>query len=145
MGLNNMDRYSLSDAYAYIVCGSSAFTTDVIPDNLNPGWLPKTRRACILPLRNAYSQVFVGTFDYDGEKSGDDFLGRVVVDIPQLRPGLVYDVTLPLRQTSRVYNREKLGEQSPVDESFMQLGLRRVYSDFLAIESVFSIVKGAFV
>ena len=91
------------------MCDSSAFTTDVIPDNLNPVWLPKTRRACILPLFNAYAQVYVGTFDYDGEKEEDDFMGRVVLDIPQLRSGLVYDVTLPLRRTSRVYTRKRCG------------------------------------
>jgi hypothetical protein len=107
--MQKMDRYSLSDTYACMVCGASAFTTDVIPDNLNPAWLPKTRRACILPLRNAYSQVCVGTFDYDGEKEEDDFTGRVVLDIPQLQAGCLYDVTLPLRHTSRVYNRRRFG------------------------------------
>ena len=71
-----MDKYSLSDVHAYVVCGSSAFVTDVIPNNLNPAWLPKSRRACILPLRNAYSQLYVGVFDYDGEHEKDDFGGE---------------------------------------------------------------------
>jgi len=109
IGLPKMDKYSLTDAFCYIVCGSEVFVTDVIPDNLNPAWLPLTRRACIMPLKNAYSQVYVGVFDYDGEKEDDDFIGRVVIDTPQLQSGFSYDITLPLRHTSKTYYRRKLG------------------------------------
>ena len=109
MGLPKMDKYSLSDAFCYIVCGSAVFISDVIPDNLNPAWLPRTRRAVILPLKNAYSQVYVGVFDYDGETESDDFIGRVLIDTPQLKSGFSYDITLPLRHTSKTYYRRKLG------------------------------------
>jgi len=108
-GLPKMDKYSLTDAFCYIVCGSSVFVTDIIPDNLNPAWLPLTRRACIFPLKNAYSQVYVGVFDDDGDKSDDDFIGRVVIDTPQLKSGFSYDITLPLRHTSKTYYRRQLG------------------------------------
>lgn len=104
-----MDTYSLTDAYCWIVCGSSAFVTDIIPDNLNPAWLPRSRRACTFPIQNAYQQLYVGVFDYDGVKSADDFIGRVVIDISQLLAGKVIDVTLPLRECSRVYLRKRLG------------------------------------
>lgn len=104
-----LDAYSLSDPMVYVVCGSSAFVTDVIPDKLDAIWLPLSRRACILPVANAYSQVYVGCFDYDGEKEMDDFIGRVVLDISQLQAGFTYDVTLPLRDSSKVYNRNQLG------------------------------------
>lgn len=87
----------LTDAYCFIVLGQSTFVTDVIPDNCNPCWLPMSRRACIVPIHNAYSQLYVGVFDYDGEKAMDDFGGRVVIDIPQLQPGRMMDITLPLR------------------------------------------------
>jgi len=76
---------------------------------LNPAWLPLSRRACILPLKNAYSQVYIGIFDYDGETESDDFIGRVVIDTPQLQSGFSYDITLPLRHTSKTYYRKKLG------------------------------------
>jgi len=109
IGMPKMDRCSLSDPVVYIVCGAATFVTDVVPDNLNPVWLSKTRRACILPLHNAYSQVFVGAFDDDGEKEEDDFTGRVVLDIPRLHAGVVYDLTLPLRRNSRVYTRKRYG------------------------------------
>jgi len=109
IGLPKMDRVGLSDPYCFVVCGSNSFVTDVIPDNCNPCWLPPTRRACIMPIHNAYSQVYVGVFDYDGEKTSDDFIGRVVVDIHQLPSGCTLSVTLPLRENSRVYNENRLG------------------------------------
>jgi len=109
IGLPKMDTVGLSDAYCFVVCGSNSFVTDVISDNSNPCWLPPARRACIMPIHNAYSQVYVGVFDYDGENTSDDFIGRVVVDIPQLPSGRTLSVTLPLRQHSRVYNGNSLG------------------------------------
>jgi hypothetical protein len=108
-GIPKMDAYSLSDPMVYVVCGSAAFVTDVIPDKLDAYWLPLTRRACIMPVMNGYSQVYVGCFDYDGEKEMDDFIGRVVLDIPQLQAGYTYDVNLPMRDCSRVYHRSHLG------------------------------------
>ena len=104
-----MDKYSLSDPMVYIVCGSAAFVTDVIEDKLDAYWLPLSRRACILPVTNAYSQVYLCCFDYDGEKEMDDYIGRVVLDIPQIQAGCTYDVKLPLRDCSKVYNRSQLG------------------------------------
>lgn len=43
----------------------------------------------------------MGCFDYDGEKEMDDYIGRVVLDIPQIQAGYTYDVTLPLREVSQ--------------------------------------------
>ena len=108
-GVPKLDAYSLSDPMVYVVCGAAAFVTDVIADKLDAYWLPLSRRACILPVMNAFSQVYVGCFDYDGEKEMDDFIGRVVLDIPQIQAGYTYDVQLPLRDSSRVYNRNHLG------------------------------------
>ena len=54
----------------------------------------------------------MGVFDYDGEKEQDDFIGKAVVDIPQLQSGFLYDLTLPLRDMNRIYNRKKIGAQS---------------------------------
>jgi hypothetical protein len=104
-----MDAYAKSDPMVYIVCGSSAFVTDVIDNKQDAYWLPLTRRACILPVMNAHAQIYIACFDYDGEKVMDDYIGRVVLDIPQIESGYTYDVQLPLRDCSRVYNRRQLG------------------------------------
>lgn len=84
-----------------LICSIIAFTP---PTSVNGN-----RRACILPIHKVCSQVCVGVFDYDGEKTMDDFIGRVVIDIPQLPSGCAIDFTLPLRQYSRIYQRKKLG------------------------------------
>jgi len=96
----------------YLVCGSYAFATDVIPQKVNPMWLRGMRRACALPVFHGYAVLMVGVFHDDGSKGSsakDTFFGRVEVPIARLRSNNTYDVTLPLRESTSVYNRDKLG------------------------------------
>lgn len=128
-----MDSVGLTDAVIYVVCESCAFVTDVIPNNCNPCWLPLSRRACILPIHHGYAQLFVGVFDYDGEGASDDFIGRLVIDIPQLqsKSGLI-DITLPLRDSSRVYNKKKLGSvRLRLQLNWKELGERAALLSYL--------------
>lgn len=100
------------NSVVYLVCGSYAFATDVIPQKVNPMWLRGMRRACALPVFHAYAVLMVGVFHDDGSKgssSKDTFFGRVEVPIARLRSNNTYDVTLPLRESTSVYNRDKLG------------------------------------
>ena len=94
----------------YLVCGSYAFATDIVPQCTDPMWLKGMRRACQIPIHHGYARLFIGVFHDDGSKSPKDlFIGRAVVEVPRLRPGATYDVTLPLRQSASVYSRRKRG------------------------------------
>jgi hypothetical protein len=109
LGLPKLERTSETDAVVYCVCGRYAFATDVISNQNSPMWLRKSRRACEIPLFEAYARLYVGVFDYDGNRTKDEFAGRVVVDLARLRPNSAYDVTLPLRLSSHVYSKRQRG------------------------------------
>jgi len=113
-GLPTTSAFREVSAFGIAVCGSHAFSTDVMPPVGNPMWLCKMQRAGIFPLTSAYQRLFVGIFDHGSvmDKSSlkkDEFIGRVVIDIARLRPGCVYDITLPLRQSAHVFAREPRG------------------------------------
>jgi len=94
----------------YMVCGDSAFSTDVLTGHRSPMWPCESLRACVLPVHHAFAQLFVGVFDVKGyNKENDYFCGRVVIDLAALRPDTEYDVTLPLRASSSVYDRRQRG------------------------------------
>jgi hypothetical protein len=108
-GLPTVSAFRAVSAYAIGVCGSNAFKTDIMPPVANPMWLCKMQRAGVFPLSKAYQRLFVGVFDNGATETNYEFIGRVVVDISRLRPGCVYDVTLPLRQSAHVFSREPRG------------------------------------
>jgi C2 domain len=109
LGLPKLDRTSDTDAVVYLVCGAYSFVTDVVPNRQNPMWLRKARRACKFPIFHAYSSLYVGVFDHEAKRTKDDFAGRIEIHLSRLRPGSVYDITLPLRLSTQVYSRRKRG------------------------------------
>ena len=109
VGLPKLDALGETDAYCLAVCGSYAFRTDTIPENADPRWLSKMRRACIFPIFKGYARLYVGVFDADAETDRDDFAGRTVLDLSRLRPNSTYDILLPLRESAHVYTKRPRG------------------------------------
>lgn len=109
-GLPRRDIRKKRAAFGVIVCDGYAFKTDVMLAVTNPMLLSKHRRACVFPLFQAYSRVYIGIFaKVDKAAVADRFIGRIVLDVSRLRPGSTYDVTLPLRLSNQVYSRAKQG------------------------------------
>ena len=71
-------------------------------------WPAKSKRAAIFPIYHAYTQLHVGIFSAT-EKESDDFCGRSVINIAELRSNLMYDVTLPLRKSALIYDQSPQG------------------------------------
>ncbi|EEC44253.1 predicted protein [Phaeodactylum tricornutum CCAP 1055/1] len=100
------------DVATYLVCGDSAFCTDVISGYRSPMWPSASKRAAVFPIHHAFSRLYIGVFDVKARKSNkqtDAFCGRVTVDICSLRPGTEYDITLALRASTFVYDRRRRG------------------------------------
>ena len=99
------------DISVYLVCGDTAFSTDVIPGCRSPMWPSTSKRAARFPLFHGYARLYVGVFDVTTRKKSENdiFCGRVQLDVASLRPDSEYDVTLPLRQSSFVYDRRPRG------------------------------------
>lgn len=103
------------DVAVYLVCGDSAFCTDVVTSCRSPMWPNVSHRAAVFALHHGYARLYVGVFDVraaasrKNTKENDDFCGRVVLDVATLRPGTEYDVTFPLRVSSFIYDRRPRG------------------------------------
>lgn len=99
------------DVCVYVVCGDTAFTTDVLTGYRSPMWPCQSKRAGVFPIHHAYAKVFIGVFDVKARKNkeNDVFCGRIVLDIATLRPDTEYDITFPLRASSFIYDRKPRG------------------------------------
>jgi len=108
MGLPKFDRFSKPNAIAYLVCGDTAFATDYIVSSLSPLWPARSRRAAEIPLFHAFAKLYLGVFNAT-DKDVDDYAGRVVINIASLRHGVQYDVNLPLKASTMVYDQRPRG------------------------------------
>jgi hypothetical protein len=100
-----------ADVSAYLICGDAAFSTDIIHGSRSPMWPACSKRAALFPVFHAYARLFVGIFDVTSRRNSENdlFCGRVTIDISALRPDSEYDVTLPLRGSSFIYDRQPRG------------------------------------
>jgi C2 domain len=96
-----------TDAFVQLVFEDTMGRTDTIDDSLAPRWMPWTKRAFILHMYHASSDLFIAVFDYDASinpADEHDFIGRAAVDLSNLRKNIVYTLTYDLYTTSQMSN-----------------------------------------
>jgi Ca2+-dependent lipid-binding protein len=101
-----------TDAFVSLVFEDAVVQTDVVDDTLSPRWLPWTKRAFIFHMLHSSSQLFMGVFDYDaGINPADDhdLIGRISVDLSNLRKDTVYTLNYKLCTTARMSGRKEKG------------------------------------
>lgn len=113
-GLPNLDSggRNKTDAFVSIVFEDSVVKTDIIDDCLSPMWPPWSQRAYIFHMFHSSSEIFLGVFDYDdGVNPADDhdLIGRVAVDLTNLRPDTTYTLKYNIFTTARMLERKQKG------------------------------------
>ncbi|KAG7337322.1 C2 domain containing protein [Nitzschia inconspicua] len=95
-GLPNLDvripgssDKGLTDAFCCLVFEDTVVNTDVVPDDLNPRWMPWSQRAFVFRIAHPSSQLQIGVFDFDVARGGlnsHDPAGRITVDVTNFSP-----------------------------------------------------------
>jgi len=116
-GLPNMDNGAFygnkTDTFVSCVFEDVYGRTDVIDDCLSPRWLPWTNRAFICRMEHPSSFLNLGIFDYDNglDRLDDhDLIGRVSVDLTNLRSATEYVLSYNICPTTRLNDRRSLGK-----------------------------------
>eukprot|EP00536_Pseudo-nitzschia_multiseries_P015431 jgi/Psemu1/246838/estExt_Genewise1.C_8860010 len=116
-GLPNLDTGAFygnkTDTFVACVYEDVYGRTDVIDDCLSPRWLPWSNRAFILNMSHPSSYLNIGVFDFDagGDRIADhDLIGRVSVDVTNLRSSTEYVLSYNLCPTARLASRTSLGK-----------------------------------
>jgi len=100
-----------TDAYACIIYEDVIVNTDCIYDSLSPRWLPWTQRAFVFGILDPSSSVMLAILDYDSTNpmDDDDPIGRVTVDLSNMRPNTDYTMQFDLTTSSLVSMRKTHG------------------------------------
>ena len=101
-----------TDTFVALVYEDAVVKTDVIDDCLNPRWLPWSKRAVIFHVYHSSSKLYLGVFDYDRSihpADDHDLVGRVTVDLTNLRPDTMYLLNYDIYTTSRISDRKRKG------------------------------------
>jgi len=111
--LPNMDSGGFAgnktDSFCCLIYGDCSVKTDVIDDCLRPKWMPWTKRAFIFNIAHPSAELFVGLFDYD-KLDMHDLLGRISIDITNLEPDIIYDLTYKLYPSANLNERIDAGK-----------------------------------
>jgi hypothetical protein len=112
--LPNMDAGGFmgnkTDTFLSLVYEDAMCRTDVIDDCLSPRWLPWSTRAFVFRMNHPSSHLNIGVFDFDGGLIGDhDLIGRVSVDLTNLRKDTEYVLSYNICPSARIGGREIVG------------------------------------
>ena len=108
--LPSCDVKNKTNAFVSIVHEDAAVTTDVISSCLSPLWMPWTKRAFAFNRMNSLSAMYVGVFHHDPvNPTGHTGLGRVTINLQQMRPDHVYLLSYTLYTSSVYTNRVPSG------------------------------------
>lgn len=109
-GLPNMDWGNISrrvstDAFACLVFEDSIVNTDIISNTRNPRWAPWCRRAFAFNVSHPSSNILLGLFDWDPEKSPvqvamsfasdvHDPIARIMINVANAVSNCTYTTTV---------------------------------------------------
>ena len=112
-GLPNLDSGGFlgnkTDAFVSIVYEDSVVQTDIIDDCLSPRWLPWTKRAFVFHMSHSSSQVLVGVFDNDTGMDDHDLIGKVSIDLTNIRKDTIYTLKYDIFKSSQMSSRKAKG------------------------------------
>lgn len=116
-GLPNMDNGAFygnkTDTFVACVYEDVYGRTDVIDDCLSPRWLPWSNRAFIFRIEHPSSFLNLGIFDFDAgsdQLADHDLIGRVSVDLTNMRSGTEYVLSYNICPSARLSERKSNGK-----------------------------------
>jgi len=99
---------NFTDSFCTLVYEDTCAMTDVIYDELNPRWLPWTKRAFSFNVMHPASILYLGVFDFDILGSHDP-IGRVAVNVCNLQRDTIHTINYNLYPSSNVTERKAAG------------------------------------
>ena len=83
--------------------------TDIIADDLDPKWMPWTKRAFTFHMYHSSSELYIGIFDYDAADA-HDLIGRIAVNVSNLQPDTLYTLTYNIYESGIWSTRDPQGQ-----------------------------------
>jgi len=108
--LPNCDAANKTSSFVSIVHDDAAVQTDIIHNCLSPLWMPWTKRSFAFNRKSIQSTMYIGVFHYDAVNPlGHVGIGRVAVNLQQMRSGHIYLLSYTLYTSSVYTNRTPSG------------------------------------
>mmetsp|Transcript_7914 Transcript_7914/g.14267 ORF Transcript_7914/g.14267 Transcript_7914/m.14267 type:complete len:756 (-) Transcript_7914:69-2336(-) len=101
---------NVTDAFVCAVYEDVLVQTPVIDDELSPYFLPWTQRAFCFHMMHPASMLYLGVFDYDLGPLDHEAIGRVAVNISNLKRDTIYTLQYKLYNSSSVTERKDNGK-----------------------------------